>query len=114
VVSIMGHKHSDMCLTKTLQCEYCKKRITFNIKKSDLEELKNNQLFNFVVFHAEDHAIVISVDGFGNIRRTRVAMINDSAIGLKNALKKEEANLKLELEEIDNLADAFKNFLKQK
>jgi len=98
-------------ITKTLHCEYCNRNVSFTIRRRDLEELKNNQLFNFVIVHAKDHAIVVSIDGFGNIRRTRVAMISELPESLYDRKLSEEELF--ELESVDNLADALKSFLNQ-
>ncbi len=57
-------------------CEHCQKNLEFKLDPKQLENLKNSQLFNFVLMHASDHALVLSIDGNGNIRRTRIAALN--------------------------------------
>lgn len=95
-------------LIRSIYCEVCGTNINFKIEKKQLEELKKEQLFNFVVIHAENHTIVVSVDSSGNIRRTRTAFLNKSDtkdIG--------ETGLPKIPEYCDNIADAFNFFLKK-
>ncbi|MHA1685403.1 MAG: hypothetical protein ACTSYD_03220 [Candidatus Heimdallarchaeaceae archaeon] len=96
-------------LIRSVYCDICKTNINFKIEKEQLDELKNEQLFNFVVIHAQDHTIVVSIDSSGNVRRTRTALLNKSETK-SNVISKQLPEIP---EYCDNIADAFSVFLKK-
>jgi hypothetical protein len=79
------------------------------IDRKQLEDLKESQLFNFVLMHAEDHTLIISIDGRGNIRRSRTASLSSS---VKQKAELEEFADYTIIEECNNLVDAFNVYLK--
>jgi len=74
--------------------------------------LKDRQLFNFVIMHADDHTLVISIDGRGEIRRARVATLN--AIETEKALNESSFKTIQVIEKSDNLCEAFMNWFERK
>ncbi len=96
-------------LRKSIICPYCNRRLEFTTDAGQLKEMKESKLFNFVIMHAEDHTLVVSIDGKGDIRRTRVATVND--------LNKENNNSTYKVIEIinhsENLKDALINWIKK-
>jgi len=98
-------------INKTLICSKCNKKLDFRIDKKQLEELRNSQLFNFVIMHANDHTLVISVDGRGEIRRSRIATLN----AVKEEKKSNNAFQDIQIiEESNNLREAFVNWFEKK
>jgi len=98
-------------IRKTFSCDYCGKMLECKIERKQLEELRDSQLFNFVLMHADDHTLIISVDGRGEIRRARTASLGSN-------INQEEEFSHLEiyhaLDKCDNIVDAFNVFLKNK
>jgi len=102
---------SDQYIHKTFTCDYCGKMLECKIEKKQLEDLRDSQLFNFVLMHADDHTLIISIDGRGEIRRARTASLGSN-------INQESEFSHLEtyhaLEKCDNIVDAFNVFLKNK
>ncbi|MHA1708130.1 MAG: hypothetical protein ACTSYV_03515 [Candidatus Heimdallarchaeaceae archaeon] len=105
----MGKLTNEKYIIKSFNCEHCGKTLECKIEKKQLEELKETQLFNFVIMHANDHTLIVSVDGRGNIRRSRVASLSSNSIN--KAELSELKNYQI-LEESKNLIDAFNSFIK--
>jgi hypothetical protein len=61
--------------------------------------------------HADDHTLIISIDGRGEIRRSRIASLSSSSVQ-----ETEFSDLEIyhALEKCDNIIDAFNVFLKNK
>ena len=55
---------------KAFSCEKCGRMLECRIDKKQLEELRDSQLFNFVLMHAEDHTLIISIDGINRVKNT--------------------------------------------
>ncbi|MHA1198888.1 MAG: hypothetical protein ACTSQF_06000 [Candidatus Heimdallarchaeaceae archaeon] len=96
---------------KTFSCDHCGKMLECKIEKKQLEELRDSQLFNFVLMHADDHTLIISIDGRGDIRRARTASLGSSI-----SQESEFSHLEIyhALDKCDNIVDAFNVFLKNK
>ena len=98
-------------IQKTFSCEHCGKLLECKIEKKQIEELRDSQLFNFVLMHADDHTLIISIDGRGDIRRSRVA-------SLRSGVSQETDFSDLEtihaLDKCDSIVDAINVFLKKK
>ncbi len=97
-------------IVKTFNCEKCGRRVECKIERKQIEELKDSQLFNFVLMHANDHTLIVSIDGRGNIRRSRIASLSSS-------LKVEDSLAPFQdyqiIEECNNIVDAFNVYLKK-
>ena len=65
-------------IMKTFNCEKCGRKVECKIERKQIEELKDSQLFNFVLMHANDHTLIVSIDGKGNIRRSRIASLSSN------------------------------------
>ncbi|MCG3221258.1 MAG: hypothetical protein H7641_07750 [Candidatus Heimdallarchaeota archaeon] len=102
-------ENKDRYIMKAFSCEKCGRMVECKIEKKQIEELKESQLFNFVLMHADDHTLILSIDSRGNIRRSRVASLSSDA-------KKETSIPSFQdypvLEECNNLVDAFNVYLK--
>ena len=94
---------------KTFSCDFCGKVLECKIERKQLEELRDRQLFNFVLMHADDHTLIISIDSRGEIRRARTA-----SLGSNISQEKEFSHLEIyhALDKCDNIVDAFNVFLK--
>ena len=94
---------------KTFCCDHCGKMLECKIEKKQLEDLRDSQLFNFVLMHADDHTLIISIDSRGEIRRSRTASLSSSSVQ-----ETEFSDLEIyhALEKCDNIIDAFNVFLK--
>ncbi len=103
--------NNNQYIHKTLSCDFCGKMLECKIEKKQLVELRDSQLFNFVLMHADDHTLIISIDGRGDIRRTRTASLGSSV-----AQETEFSHLEIyhALDKCDNIVDAFNVFLKKK
>jgi hypothetical protein len=98
-------------IRKTFNCDYCGKTLECKIERKQLEELRDSQLFNFVLMHADDHTLIISIDGRGDIRRTRTASLGSS---VNQETDFSHLEIYHALDECDNIVDAFNVFLKKK
>ncbi len=96
-------------IRKTFNCDHCGRMLECKIDRKQLEDLKDSQLFNFVLMHAEDHTLIVSIDGRGNIRRSRIASLSSS---VKQKAEFEEFADYTIIEECNNLVDAFNVYLK--
>ena len=97
-------------ILKSITCEKCGKILECRIDKKHLNDMRDNQLFNFVLMHANDHTLVIAVDGKGNIRRTRIASLNSNDSKEKKVESFKGYHV---IEESNSLVDAFNAFFKQ-
>ncbi|UJG42683.1 MAG: hypothetical protein K9W46_09850 [Candidatus Heimdallarchaeum endolithica] len=98
-------------INKTLICSKCNRKLDFKIDKKQIEELRDSQLFNFVIMHANDHTLVISVDGRGEIRRSRIATLN----AIEEEKKSSDAFQDIQIiEESNNLREAFVNWFEKR
>ncbi len=57
-------------------CSKCDRLLAVRIPIEYLAQVSDNGLFNYVALHAHDHALVLSIDKDGNVRRTRAAAID--------------------------------------
>lgn len=96
-------------ILKTFSCERCGRLLECRIDKKQIDELRETQLFNFVIMHADDHTLIVSVDGKGNIRRSRTASLSSN---FSNSIELDELQDYHILEESNNLVDAFNSYLK--
>ncbi len=96
---------------KTFSCDLCGKMLECKIERKQLEDLRDSQLFNFVLMHADDHTLIISIDGRGEIRRSRTASLSSSSVQ-----ETEFSDLEIyhALDKCENIIDAFNVFLKNK
>jgi len=101
----------DKFIHKTFSCDHCGKMLECKIERKQLENLRDSQLFNFVLMHADDHTLIVSIDGRGEIRRSRIASLSSSAVQ-----ETEFSDLEIyhALEKCENIIDAFNVFLKNK
>ena len=96
---------------KAFSCEKCGRMLECRIDKKQLEELRDSQLFNFVLMHAEDHTLIISIDGKGQIRRSRVASLS-SNVTIEKDVEALGGDYQI-LEEYNDIVEAFNDFLKK-
>ena len=96
-------------ILKTFNCERCGRLLECKIDRKQIEDLRDSQLFNFVIMHADDHTLIVSVDGRGNIRRSRIASLSSN---VENNVELNELQDYQILEESNNLVDAFNSYLK--
>ena len=95
---------------KAFNCEKCGRMLECRIDRKQIEELRDSQLFNFVLMHADDHTLIISIDGKGQIRRSRIASLS-SNLTLGNEV--ESLGDYQILEEYNDIVEAFNDFLKK-
>ena len=95
---------------KTFSCEKCGRMLECRIDKKQIEELRDSQLFNFVLMHAEDHTLIISIDGRGQIRRSRIASLSSNLTVEKEVEALGDYQI---LEEYNDIVEAFNDFLKK-
>ena len=97
-------------IIKAFNCEKCGRMLECRIDKNQLEELRDSQLFNFVLMHAKDHTLIISIDGRGQVRRSRIASLSSNLTIEKDV----ESLVNYEiLEEYNDIVEAFNDFLKK-
>jgi len=101
--------NKDEFIIKAFNCEKCGRIVECKIDKKQIEELKESQLFNFVLMHADDHTLIISIDGKGNIRRSRIASLNTNVARERKLIEMQDYEI---LEDCNNLVDAFNVYLK--
>ena len=97
-------------IMKTFNCEKCGRKVECKIEKKQIEELKDSQLFNFVLMHANDHTLIVSIDGRGNIRRSRTASLSSNLNVEENLAPFQDYQI---IEECNNIVDAFNIYLKK-
>ena len=97
-------------IMKTFNCEKCGRKVECKIEKKQIEELKDSQLFNFVLMHASDHTLIVSIDGKGNIRRSRIASLSSNLNAKENLAPFQDYQI---IEECNNIVDAFNVYLKK-
>ncbi len=102
-------ENKDKYIVKAFNCEKCGRMVECKIEKKQIEELKDSQLFNFVLMHADDHTLILSIDGRGNIRRSRIASLSSDAKRKANISSFQDYPV---LEECNNLVDAFNVYLR--
>lgn len=95
---------------KAFNCEKCGRMLECRIDKKQLEELKDSQLFNFVLMHAKDHTLIISLDGRGQVRRSRIASLSSNLTIEKDVEALADYEI---LEEYNDIVEAFNDFLKK-
>lgn len=98
-------------IQKTFSCDYCGKLLECKIDRKQIEELRDSQLFNFVLMHADDHTLIISIDGRGEIRRSRVASLS---AGISQEKEFSDLETIHAFDKCDSIADAINVFLKKK
>ena len=97
-------------IIKAFNCEKCGRMLECRIDKNQLEELRDSQLFNFVLMHAKDHTLIISIDGRGQVRRSRIASLSSNLTIEKDAESLVDYEI---LEEYNDIVEAFNDFLKK-
>lgn len=97
-------------IMKAFNCEKCGRMLECRIDKKQLEELKDSQLFNFVLMHAKDHTLIISLDGRGQVRRSRIASLSSNLTIEKDVEALADYEI---LEEYNDIVEAFNDFLKK-
>ncbi|MEE9409786.1 MAG: hypothetical protein V3V41_02550 [Candidatus Heimdallarchaeota archaeon] len=97
-------------IMKTFNCEQCGRTVECKIEKKQIEELKESQLFNFVLMHANDHTLIVSIDGRGNIRRSRIASLSSNFQDSEEIDSIQDYQI---IEECNNIVDAFNVYLKK-
>ncbi|MHA1344865.1 MAG: hypothetical protein ACTSVO_08375 [Candidatus Heimdallarchaeaceae archaeon] len=97
-------------MIKAFNCEKCGRMLECRIDKKQIEELKDSQLFNFVLMHAKDHTLIISIDSRGQVRRSRIAALSSNLIIEKDV--ETLVNYQI-LEEYNDIVEAFNDFLKK-
>jgi hypothetical protein len=97
-------------IIKAFNCEKCGRMLECRIDKKQLEELRDSQLFNFVLMHAEDHTLIISLDGRGQIRRSRIASLSSNLTIERDIESLGDYQI---LEEYSDIVEAFNDFLKK-
>lgn len=121
---------SEPHLEKHAFCERCNLHLRVEIPLRYLDNVSDNGLFNYVVLHATDHALVLAIDKQGGIRRSRIAAIdlsihhNHSEVETSSAILASESTdatdpkisqiIETEfevIEEASSLADAFGKWL---
>ena len=100
----------DKYIIRAFYCEKCGRKVECKIERKQIEELKDSQLFNFVLMHAKDHTLILSIDGRGNIRRSRIASLSSDAKKEVNESSFQDFPV---LEECNNLVDAFNVYLQK-
>ncbi|MBY8999294.1 MAG: hypothetical protein KGD64_00055 [Candidatus Heimdallarchaeota archaeon] len=103
-------KMENQFVIKAFNCEKCGRMLECRIDKKQIEELRDSQLFNFVLMHAEDHTLIVSIDGRGQIRRSRVASLSSNTVIEKDG--ESLGNYEI-LEEYNDIVEAFNDFLKK-
>ncbi len=98
----------DKYIKKTFTCDCCGQKLLFKIEKNKLEEISRSQLMNFVIMHADDHTLILSLDARGEIRRKKVATIGEVE---NNSLNQSYQKIKA-ISEAKNLTEAFNIWLK--
>ena len=98
-------------IQKTFSCDHCGKLLECKIERKQIEELRDSQLFNFVLMHADDHTLIISIDGRGDIRRSRVASLSS---GVSQEPDLSQLETYHALEKCESIVDAINVFLKKK
>lgn len=97
-------------IIKAFNCEKCGRMLECRIDRKQLEDLRDSQLFNFVLMHAEDHTLIISIDGRGQVRRSRIASLSSNLTIEKDIKSLGDYEI---LEEYNNIVEAFNDFLKK-
>ncbi len=97
-------------IIKAFNCEKCGRMLECRIDKKQIEELRDSQLFNFVLMHAEDHTLIISIDGRGQVRRSRIASLSSDLTIEKDVESLGDYQI---LEEYNDIVEAFNDFLKK-
>lgn len=97
-------------MIKAFNCEKCGRMLECRIDKKQIEGLKDSQLFNFVLMHAKDHTLIISIDSRGQVRRSRIASLSSNLIIEKDV--ETLGNYQI-LEEYNDIVEAFNDFLKK-
>lgn len=97
-------------IIKAFNCEKCGRMLECRIDKKQLEGLRDSQLFNFVLMHSEDHTLIISLDGRGQVRRSRIASLSSNLTIEKDIESLGDYQV---LEEYNNIVEAFNDFLKK-
>ncbi|MHA1202944.1 MAG: hypothetical protein ACTSQ4_10545 [Candidatus Heimdallarchaeaceae archaeon] len=97
-------------IMKAFNCEKCCRMLECRIDKKQIEELRDSQLFNFVLMHAEDHTLIISIDGRGQVRRSRIASLSSNLTIEKDVESLADYEI---LEEYNDIVEAFNDFLKK-
>lgn len=97
-------------IIKAFNCEKCGRMLECRIDRKQLEDLRDSQLFNFVLMHAEDHTLIISIDGRGQVRRSRIASLSSNLTIEKDIKSLGDYEI---LEEYNDIVEAFNDFLKK-
>ena len=103
-------ENNNKYIMKTFNCEKCGRKVECKIEKKQIEDLKDSQLFNFVLMHANDHTLIVSIDGRGNIRRSRIASLSSNLNFEENLAPFQDYQI---IEECNNIVDAFNIYLKK-
>jgi len=104
-------RENERYIHKTFSCDHCGKMLECKIERKQLEELRESRLFNFVLMHADDHTLIISMDCRGEIRRSRTASLSSSS---EQETEFSDLEIYHALEKCDNIIDAFNVFLKNR